>query len=184
VRALALFFVLVLGAVLAAPVAAAERLQANVVSWSPNVVRPGSPVYVVLQLAPGPSAVVEDDTPVAGAQDVQVVLHGRGETRRFPTTALGSGRYRAEIAFPKPGSWAVRVAYRPGRHSALEEILLGKGGACVAPCLEAPAGESTPARRHDRLTLALALVAAGLLSVAALSGLARARARATRTRSG
>ena len=164
---------------LAAPAAAAEKLQANVVSWSPNVVRPGEPVSVVLQLARGPSRIVPDDTSVAGASDVQVVLHGRGETLRFTTTKLGSGRFAAQIVFPKAGSWALRAGYRPGRHRALDEVLLGKGAACVGDCA---GGESSPARRDDRVVVVvLALLSLGLV---AISARARARVRATRTRPG
>ena len=173
-----LALVLVLFA-LAAPAAAAEKLQANVVSWSPNIVRPGEPVSVVLQLARGPSPLVPDDTSVAGASDVHVVLHGRGETLRFTTTKLGSGRFSAQIVFPKAGAWALRAGYRPGRHRALDEVLLGKGAACVGDCV---GGESSRARRDDRVVVvALVLLS---LSLVAISARARARARTTRTRPG
>ncbi|HEY3069604.1 MAG TPA: hypothetical protein VGJ34_04750 [Gaiellaceae bacterium] len=43
-----LAFALVAGAL--APTAAAEELQANVVSWAPNDVQPSEPVSVVLEL--------------------------------------------------------------------------------------------------------------------------------------
>ena len=133
----------------------------------------------MLQLAPGPSSIVPDDRSVAGAGDVQVVLHGQGQTRRYVTTDLGSGRYGAAIVFPEAGSWAVQVGYRPGARRPLEEIQLGKGGARVDP----RAGASAPTRAagHVLVAVVLALLSAGLVGAVAR---ARARARATRTRPG
>jgi hypothetical protein len=70
----------------------------------------GEPISVVLQLyTAGPSPYPKDGILVAGVRDVEVVVRGRGngETRRFPTEDLGSGRYGTEIVFPKAGGWHV-----------------------------------------------------------------------------
>ena len=177
---------LTLGAAGVAPPAAAQELQANVVSWSPNDVRPGEPVSVVLQLAPFPKG----SGSLVGVENVQVVLHGRGLTRRYPTIDLGSGRYSAQIVFPQAGSWALRVGYTRGLNSG-DEIQLGKGALCVAAvCVGDQPDETAPAQSHGRpwtavaVVLAVAVAAAGLIRLRAPVARARARARATRTRPG
>jgi hypothetical protein len=132
-----LFVALAAGA--AVPTAAAEQLHANVVSWSPNDVRPGEPVSVVLWLytaegSPYPS----DGTPAVGVEDVAVVIRGQGESRRFPATYLGRGRYSAAISFPKSGGYELRVSHGVSSYGPSGEILLGKGAICVAVDCVAP----------------------------------------------
>jgi hypothetical protein len=109
----------VVGVGILVPAAAAQQFRANVVSWSPNDVRPGEPVAVVLTFHAEPVHGAD------GRRHIAVVIRGRGRTRRFAATPLGSGRYRARIVFPEDGSWAIRVRYHGG------ETALGKGAACV-----------------------------------------------------
>jgi hypothetical protein len=161
---------LALGAAGLAPYAAAQELQANVVSWTPNDVRPGEPVSVVLQLSPFPKG----SGSLLGVEDVQVVLHGEGQTRRFATTDLGSGRYSAEIVFPEAGSWAVRIGYTRGRET--DEILLGKGALCVAAvCVGPQPGETTQSESTPWTTVAVVLALAVAVSALACFRLPRPR---------
>jgi hypothetical protein len=116
-------------AAIVAPPAAAEQLHANAASASPNDVQPGEPQTVVFYLyTPSPKPWSPDGKRFAGVNDVQVVLHGQGQTRRFAATDLGDGRYSAQITFPEDGSWSVRVSYGSGLYGAGDEIALGKGG--------------------------------------------------------
>ena len=113
---------------------ATEQLHANVLAWSPNDVRPGEPVSVLLQLyTSGGSPYPRDGIPATNIGDVEIVLHGNGITRRFPTIDRGTGRYYASIVFPSNGGWELLVDYDEGG-----DIQLGKGGICVgAPiCVE------------------------------------------------
>jgi hypothetical protein len=172
------FLVSTLTAAALAPSAAAEQLHANVVSWSPNDVQPGEPVSIVLELyTAGPSPYLAHGKPVAGVNDVQVVLHGQGQTRRFATKDLGSGRYSTEATFPQAGGWAVRVSYGPGRYGAGDEILLGKGAICVAAdCVGPQSVETAPAHSNGWRWTTVALVIAAVLAVALLAaGLIRMR---------
>ncbi len=108
------------GAVLV-PGAAAEQLHATVVSWAPNDVRSGEPVSVILQLYTARnSPYPQDGTPVAGVENVEVVIRGGGPARHFATEDLGGGRYRAEIVFPNNGGWDLRVRHSAGKHGAGE----------------------------------------------------------------
>ena len=137
VRLLLLLVALVGAAV--APTAAAAQLHANVVSWSPNDVRVGEPVSVVLQLSTAEgSPYPEDGRPVAGVEDVEVVIRGGGPTQSFPTEDIGGGHYRSEIVFPNSGGWDLFVQYAAGSYGPADEIQLGKGGICVgAPICDA-----------------------------------------------
>lgn len=178
-RKIALALGLVVVAAALAPAAAAEQLHANVVSWSPNDFRPGQPVSVVLYLyTPGESPHLPDGKRVAGVNDVEVVLRGQGQTRRFATKALGGGRYGAEITFPHVGDWAVRVSYGPGRYGAGDEIPLGKGGACVAAdCAGPQPGERTPANGNSWPWTTVALIIAAVLAIAGLLRFGASRGR-------
>jgi hypothetical protein len=126
-----LAFALVLAAVVMAalaPAAAAEQLHANVVSWAPADVEPRSPVAVVLELyVAGPSPYPAHGTPVAGVNDVEVVLRGDERMQRFDAADVGGGHYGVEITFPEAGEWDLRVRYGPGRYGRGDEIMLGKG---------------------------------------------------------
>jgi len=177
---------LTLSAVVLAPAAAAEQLHANVASWAPNDVKPGEPVSIVFYLyTPNPgSPWTPDGKRIAGVNDVEVVLHGPGQTRRFASEDLGDGRYSTEIAFPEAGGWAVRVGYRSGRYGAGDEIGLGKGAICVAAdCVGPRTGETARADSDgwpwtitaliSAAVLAFALVASGLVSSRAIGGLGR-----------
>jgi hypothetical protein len=98
-----------------APTAAAEQLRSNVVRWTPNDAQPGEPAAVVLQLyVAGPSPFPNDGKPVAGVNNVQVIIRSEAQTRRFATEDIGGGRYRTQIIFPKAGSWDLRVRYGAG----------------------------------------------------------------------
>jgi hypothetical protein len=183
------------------PAAAAEQLHANVVSWSPNDVPPGEPVFVVLQLySAGSSPYPKDGNPVAGVNDVEMVIHSDGQTRRFATDELGAGRYSSEIIFPNAGGWDLRVSYAAGSYGAGGEILLGKGALCVGGeiCVDAQPAQSVggaiwvgeqparsvPAQGDPRtmpalalgVVLIVALVAAALIRLGAF-GRRRRRAR-------
>ena len=154
-----LVFVAGLGAGVGAP-AAAGQLRANPVSVSPNEdPRAGEPVLIVFQLSAfGPSPRPR----VARVDDVEVVLRGEGETRRFPAEDLGSGRYRTEVVFPKPGGWELRVSY-----GADGEIQLGKGAArVVGSSVDGPRKADGPLRNAVALVLAsvfaIVVVAAAL----------------------
>jgi hypothetical protein len=167
-------FALVLGVVTATfvPTAAAQRIQfrANVVSWSPNIVRPGEPVSIVLTLhaEPAQGAEIRAD----GRRDVAVVIRGNGQTRRFATTPLGSGLYRTEIVFPAAGSWHIRVRYRVGADGPVGETDLGKGGACVGDCVDAEAQQlrGPPSTGHSfgiAIAVGVVLMAVVLAAAAA-----------------
>jgi hypothetical protein len=148
--------------------AAADQLHANVASWSPNDVRPGEPVSLVLYLyTPSPTAWAPDGRRFAGVNDVEVVLRGQGQTRRFATEDLGGGRYGAEISFPQAGAWAVRVSYGPGRDGVGDEVPLGKGGVCVAAdCVAPQPGETTFVQSDGWPWTTIALIFAAGLAVA------------------
>jgi hypothetical protein len=97
------------------PAATAEQLRANVVSWSPNDVRPSEPVSVVLQVYTlGPSPYPDDGDPVAGVNDVEVVIRGDGRHIGSPPRTSAAGRYGTEIIFPKVA--AGTSASRKRRH--------------------------------------------------------------------
>jgi hypothetical protein len=158
-----------------APTAAAEQLHANVVSWSPNDVQPGEPVSVILQLyTHGPSPYPKDGEPVADVNDVEVVIRGEGQTRRFATEDLGSGRYSTEVIFPRAGGWDLRVRYGVGSYGPGDEILLGKGAICVGGelCVGDQPAQTVPARGDGRPRSALALAVVVLLIVALVGGAA------------
>lgn len=168
----------VLAAGILLPTAAAQQFQfrANVVSWSPNIVRPGEPASVVLTLRaePAQGAQIRAD----GRRDVAIVIRGNGQTRRFTTTPLGSGRYRAKIVFPVAGAWRIRVQYRVGGGSRDGETGLGKGAACIGDCVEAEAlgMRGSPSTRHPGLPIGFA-IAGGVVLMAAVLAAAAARRR-------
>ena len=172
-----LSFVVGLAAVaLVAPAAMAAQLHANVLSWTPNDVRPGEPVSIVVQLytAEG-SPYPQDGKPVAGVKDVEVVIRGGGPTRRFATDDVGDGRYRTEIVFPNNGGWDMDVRYGAGSYGLGDEIQLGKGGICVgAPLCEGgplkpDANTAAPQDESDRVARLVALVAVALGGLAAIA---------------
>jgi hypothetical protein len=156
----------VLGGILA-PTAAAQQFWANVISWSPNVVRPGEPVSVVLTLRA--YHVQDPNFRADGRRDVAVVIRGNGRTRRFATTPLGSGRYRATIVFPEAGAWSLRARYPGG------ETVLGKGAACVGDCADVPGMRRSSATAHPRLPVGLAIAGGVVLAAAVLVTAARRR---------
>jgi hypothetical protein len=166
------FLLLTMTAAVVAPSALAEPLRANVGSWSPNDIdQPDVPVSIVFYLykpeLPSPPTW---GTPIAGVNDVEVVIRGAGQTRRFPTEDLGGGRYRTEIVFPEPGSWAVRVSYGAGSYGPGDEIDLGKGGICIAAdCVGPQPGETAPADSSGWpwTTIIIAAVLAVALAAAA-----------------
>ncbi len=163
---------LIVGAVLA-PAATAAQLHSNVISWTPNDVQPGEPVAVVLQLyTAGASPYPQDGKPVAGVNDIAVLIRGERQTRRFATEDIGGGHYRTEIVFPKNGGWDLYVRYGAGSYGPGDEIQLGKGGICVGAelCSDEPV-QTVPAQGNGQPWTALAL-AAGLLAAAALVSLA------------
>jgi hypothetical protein len=179
-KALFLFVFLLIGAAVVVPAAAAEPLRANVVSVSPNDLdKPNVPQSIVFQLykpelpAPHPTW----GKPIASVNDVEVVIHGQGQTRRFPTEDLGGGRYRTEIVFPEPGAWSVRVSYGAGSYGAGDEVGLGKGGVCIAAdCVGAPTDEANPAQSDGRPWTTMGIVIAAVLASALLAaGLVRLR---------
>jgi hypothetical protein len=109
-------------------------------------------------------------TPIAGVSDVEVVIRGEGQTRRFPIEDLGGGRYRTEIVFPGPGGWAVRVSYGAGSYGPGDEIDLGKGGICIAAdCVGPPSGQTAPADSNGWAwtTMIIAAVASAVALAAA-----------------
>jgi hypothetical protein len=190
--AFAFLFVTVTAAVVA-PSALAEPLRANVVSVSPNDIdEPGVPVSIVFRLYKSqlPSPRPTWGTPIAAVNDVEVVIRGEGQTRRFLAEDLGGGRYRTEIVFPEPGGWAVRVSYGAGGYGLGDEINLGKGAICIAAdCVgPQPSGESAPAHSSGWLWTTIVVAAAALLAVALAAaafvrfgGLGRRRRMAART---
>jgi hypothetical protein len=162
------------------PSAAAEQLHANVASWSRNDVQPGEPVSIILYLyTPTPAPWTPDGKRLAGVSDVQVVLHAKGQTRRFTTNELGNGRYSVAITFPEAGSWEVRVSYGPGSYGAGDGIPLGKGASCVAAnCIAPQPGETAPAESNGwpwttvaliAAVLAVALIAAAVIRIGAVA---------------
>jgi hypothetical protein len=173
VRRLAVTLLFVaLGAGVVVPSALAEPLRANVVSVSPNDIdQPDVPVSIVFHLykveLPSPPTW---GTPIAGVNDVEVVIRGEGQTRRFRTEDLGGGRYRTQIVFPEPGSWAIHVSYGVGRYGPGDEIILGKGAICIAAdCVGPQPGDGAPADGRGWLWTTIMIVAAVLLAVPLLS---------------
>jgi hypothetical protein len=163
--------------VLAPSAAAAEQLHANVLAWSPNDVRAGKTVSLVLLLyTAGPTANPSDGVPATGVGDVEVVLRGKEITRRFPARNRGDGSYDAQIVFPANGGWDLTVGYGDGA-----EVPLGKSGICVgAPICVEELSASAPLEDDGRRWLPVALVALltiGLFLTAAkaLHALARLR---------
>lgn len=157
----------VLGAVVV-PAAAAEPLRANVVSASPNDLdQPNVPQSIVFQLYKPELPSPDWGKPVGGVNDVEVVIHGHGQTRRFATEDLGGGRYRAEIVFPERGAWRVRVSYGAGSYGVGGEIDLGKGATCIAAnCVgPQPAETASPESSGKPWTTIISAAAAVLLSV-------------------
>jgi hypothetical protein len=75
----------------------------------------------------GPSPYPQDGKPIAGVHDVEVVIRGAGQTRRFGAADLGGVDYGAAIMFPEAGDWDLRVRFGPGSYGQGDEILLGKG---------------------------------------------------------
>ena len=130
--ALTVLFVALVGAVMS-PTAAAKQLHSNVSSGeAPADVQPGMPVEVTLVLSTaGPTPSPKDGTPVAGVNEVEVVIRGEEETHRFATQDIGGGRYRTELIFPKLGGWKLRVRYAPGGYGHGDQVLLVKGAICV-----------------------------------------------------
>jgi hypothetical protein len=181
-------FALVLGALAAIPVptAAGQQVEffANIASWTPNVVHPGEPVSVVLTLRALP--VQGAEIPADGRRDVAVVIRRNGQTRRFETTPLGSGRYRAKIVFPEAGAWYLRAQYRLGPDGAVGETTLGKGGACVGDCVGAgvEAMRGSPSTGNARLLIGVAIAGAVILGSAVLAAATRRRGMVFRGRAG
>jgi hypothetical protein len=136
--------------------AAAKQPRANPVSWEPPDAKAGEPVDIVLTLS-GVGDGMHDD--------VEVVVLGSGQERRFPAIALGSGRYRTTITFPFGSEWEVRVDYGRGA-----TIPLGKGGVRVD-------GPPLPKSERAAPTTRSARVAGVLALVLGLSGLALAASR-------
>jgi hypothetical protein len=154
------------------PTAAAQPLRANVVSWSPNIVRAGEPVSVVLTLRAEPAQGAEIRP--NGRRHIAVVIRGNGQTRRFAAAPLGSGRYRSTIVFPQDGAWRIRVHYRGG------ETDLGKGAACVGDCAGPEETRSSPATGDGWLRIGVAIgVAVVLTAAASAAALSRRRLRAS-----
>jgi hypothetical protein len=151
------------------PSAAGQQFRAEPVSWSPNVVRPGEPVSVVLTLRAGPVRGVRFRPD--GRRHVAVVIRRNGRTRRFATTPLGSGRYRTTIIFPEAGAWRVRVQYPGG------ETGLGKGGACVGDCADA---DGSPAIGDAAFPIEVTIAGGIVATVAALAAAAGWRRRTSR----
>jgi hypothetical protein len=175
------FLFLTVTAAVVAPSALAEPLRANVVSVSPNDIdQPDVPVSIVFRLYKPelPSAYPTWGKPVGGVNDVEVVIHGQGQTHHFRTEDLGGGRYRTEIVFPEPGGWDLRVSYGAGSYGAGDDIDLGKGAICIAAvCVGRPQpGETASAESSGRRwTTSIIVVAVVLLSLAVLlaAGLTR-----------
>jgi hypothetical protein len=175
-KRIAFTVVLVLAAApLLAPAAMADRLHANVLSWTPNHVKPGEPVSIVLQLytvagSPNP----QGGKPVAGVKGVEVVIRGGGPTRRFAAEDLGGGRYRTEIVFPNNGGWDVYVRYDPRGDGPGEETELGKGGICVGAsvCGAGPLerGENATATRDESGWVGPLAAVVGAIGVAGVAG--------------
>ncbi len=171
------FLLLTVTAAVVAPSALAEPLRANVVSAAPNDIdQPDVPVWIMFQLYKPqlPSPRPTWGTPIAGVNDVEVVIRGEGQTRRFPTEDLGGGRYRTEIVFPEAGSWAVRVSYGAGSYGPGDEINLGKGAICIAAdCVEPQPGETAPADSSGWPWTTIIIAAAAVLAVALAAAFVR-----------
>jgi hypothetical protein len=176
----------VLATAILIPTAAGQQVEffANVVSWTPNVVHPREPVSVVLTLRAEP--VQGADIPADGRRDVAVVIRGNGQTHRFETLPLGSGRYRAKIVFPEAGAWYLRVQYRLGPEGAVGETTLGKGGACVGDCVgaEVQAMRGSPSTGNARLLIGVAIAGAAMLVAGVLVAAARRHGMVFRGRTG
>lgn len=179
IRLAQLFVFVALGAGVVVPTAAAEQLQANPLSVSPNDIdQSGVPVSIGFQLyTAGPVPDPPHGKPVAGVNDVEVVIRGEGQTRRFPTEELGGGRYRTEIVFPEPGGWELRVSYGAGSYGAGDEIPLGKGAIRIEGDHVGPRPSETAPGESTRwpwtmivaaAVLAVALGAVGLILFAAI----------------
>ncbi len=168
--ALTFLLLFMMAAAVLAPAAAAEQLHSNVVAWTPKDVQPAEPVAVVLQLyTAGASPYPNDGKPVAAVNDIEVLIRGEGQTRRFATEEIGGGRYRTEIVFPTNGGWDIRVRYGPGSYGPGDEIQLGKGGICVGAEIcdgEQPA-QDVRAQADGRPSTTIA-VALGLVTIIAL----------------
>jgi hypothetical protein len=166
-------FIVALGAGVVVPAAAAEPLRANVVSVSPNDIdQPDVPVSIVFRLYKPelPSPQPDWGKPVGGVNDVEVLVHGQGQTRRFPTEDLGGGRYRTEIVFPEPGGWTVRVSYAAGSYDAGDEIDLGKGAICIAAdCVGPQPDETAPADSNGQPWTKIIVVVVVVAAAAALA---------------
>jgi hypothetical protein len=164
------FLFLTVTAAVVGPSALAEPLRANVVSVSPNDIdQPDVPVSIVFQLYKPqlPSPRPTWGTPIAAVNDVEVVIRGEGQTRRFPAEDLGGGRYRTEIVFPEPGGWDVRVSYGAGSYGLDDEINLGKGAICIAAdCVGPQPSGTAPAHSSGSLWMTIVIAAAAVLAVA------------------
>lgn len=148
-RALGVVALVVALAVLV-PAAQAKELQANVVSMQSQLT-PGEPVPLVLELSVLGATGEASEHPVAGAQDVAVVVSGDERTARFPAVELSAGRYGTEIVFPESGDWSLRVTV--GEDAP---ILLGKGAVRI--------DEESSASRRRLSELPLMLAGAALLA--------------------
>jgi hypothetical protein len=169
------------------PTAAAEQLHSTVTSWTPNDVQPGEPVRVVLQLyVDAGSHYPRDGKPVPGVNDVEVVIYGEGETRRFDTEDVGGGHYSTSLIFPERGGWDLRVRYASGSYGPGDEILLGKGAICVGGelCVEPKPGQTPPAQGEGFpwMPLAVAALLAVVLVGAGAVGARQLRSRRRLTR--
>jgi hypothetical protein len=171
------FLFLTVTAAVVAPSALAEPLRANVVSVSPNDIdQPDVPVSIVFQLYKPqlPSPRPTRGTPIAAVNDVEVVIRGERQTRRFPAEDLGGGRYRTEIVFPDPGGWEVRVSYGAGSYGPGDEINLGKGAICIAAdCVGPQPSETGPADSSGWLWTTIVIGAAAVLAVALAAAFVR-----------
>jgi len=163
--------VLVLLAAPGATVAQAPaELESNVVAWTPNDPEPGEPLSVVFNIHVAGDRRFGYGKPVAGVNDVEVVLRGEGQTRRFPTTEVGGGRYTSEIVFPEPGAWHVLVSYGSGSYGNGDEIPLGKGaGRIDGPEPGPPTGQAG----SGGFAMRPLVLAGGVLLLAALVGVRR-----------
>jgi hypothetical protein len=162
------FLLVVLGtAVAVSAAAAAEPLRANVVSWSSDRYEPGVPQSIVFRLYEPQLPSPDWGKPISDANDVEVVIHGQGQTQRFPAEDLGGGRYRTTIAFPERGGWSVGVRYGAGSYGTADEVPLGKGGICIVTgCDGPPPGEpASPAGSGWPWTMTIIAGAAVLLGL-------------------
>jgi hypothetical protein len=164
------FLFLTMAAAVVAPSALAEPLRANVVSASPNDLdKAGVPQTIVFTMftpeLPDPPPPTWGK-PIAAVNQVEVVIRGEGQTRRFPAEDLGGGRYRTEIVFPEPGGWAVRVSYGAGTYGPGDEIDLGKGGICIAADCVGPQPSETAPEDSGWPWTTIVIAAAVVLAVA------------------